>query len=832
MREYLKSIRAKTQFVLISCFVGLVFIIYLVVNAIMQNNIRIFEQHYVTEHVQRAENGINLSLDTLAQTASDWAIWDDTYQFVIDRNRKYIDNNFNVSVISNINLNAMLIMNLKGQSVYEYGVNLDKQEVMPVSKALVEYLRKSPVSNNTNPNYKMKGLVLLPEGPMLIASWPILPSNGVGPVRGNLVVGRYLDHTEIGLLAKTLGIHMTIDRMDELDSHKAKLYHSIQAKLPVLVRKIDQDHIGGYTILRDITGKPVVGVCVKTDREISKIGHQGMRYMLYALVVASFVFTTIMLFFLEKNILSRLLALNGQFREIGNSGIFSRRLKLDKIHDEIDDMTSEINAMLDKLETAEKKVIEGEALKRANEELENRVLERTLELSQTNESLQTEICERKKMQEQIEYLAYHDYLTDLPNRLLFNEQLTHAISLTKRIERIFAIMFLDLDGFKIINDTMGHDIGDQLLIGVAKRLAAVLRKSDIVARFGGDEFIILVENIEDSNHIEMIAQKILNCFNRPFVIDGQECFITTCIGIAIYPTDGENAEKLIKNADVAMFKAKENGKNQYAFCTVELKNKVLETMKLTNKLYRALERNEFLLYYQPQLSCSTNKIVGVEALIRWNHPEMGMVSPGAFIPIAEQAGLINAIGEWVLQTACRQNKIWQDAGLPKIRMGVNLSVRQLQSANIVRQVDNVLRQTGLLPGYLELEITESVAMREQDYVIEVLRSLMDRGLHIAIDDFGTEYSSLNYLKKLPIDKIKIARPFVRGIGVSEKDEAIISAIIVLAKSMGFSVLAEGVETEKQLMYITQRMCDEVQGFYYYKPLPAKEMEELLRKVVE
>ena len=445
----------------------------------------------------------------------------------------------------------------------------------------------------------------------------------------------------------------------------------------------------------------------------------------------------------------------------------------------------------------------------------------------------TELMEKNKLiissKKQIKHLAYHDYLTGLPNRMALSEKLNHSILLSSNMKKMLVVMFLDLDDFKIVNDTMGHDIGDQLLIEVSKRLVNTLHKCDTVARIGGDEFIILVEDIKDMNYIDIISKKILNCLNEPFRLNNQDCFVTTSIGVAIYPNDGENPEELIKNADIAMYKAKGKDKNQYEICTPTLKMKIVETVEMNNSLCQALERNEFELYYQPQLSCNSNEIVGLEALIRWNHPKLGMVYPLEFIPIAEQTNLIISIGEWVLRTACKQNKMWQDSGLPRIRIGVNVSAKQFQNSNLVKDVEGIIRETGLDYKYLELEITESAAMKGKDNIIKTLRVFKKMGIHIAIDDFGTEYSSLNYLRQLPADSIKIPMTFIQGIGVNNKDEAITKAIIILAKNMGLSVIAEGVEKKNQLDFLNQGMCDEIQGFYYFKPMPVHEVEILLKK---
>ncbi len=477
--------------------------------------------------------------------------------------------------------------------------------------------------------------------------------------------------------------------------------------------------------------------------------------------------------------------------------------------------------------TKQKKV--EHALKKANDELEKRVHERTLELLKANDSLKAQIKERESMQERIRYYAYHDYLTGLPNKLLLKERLDQAILQAARTGRIIAVMFIDLNAFKVVNDTMGYAMGDQLLKEVSKRLADVLRKSDTIARVGGDEFVIMVQNLPDVDSVAKIAGKIVDQFRCPFMLEGQTCYSSASIGVAIYPTDGEDMETLIKNADIAMYKAKEKGINKHEFCSVLMKSQAIETMKLTNSLYRALEKDELLLYYQPQVSSSSGRIIGVEALLRWHNPELGLVLPESFIPIAEKTGLIMPIGEWVIRTACRQNKAWQDAGLFSIRMAVNLSMHQVQNPKIADQITSILKDTGLDPGYLELEITESAAMKETENTVKTMHSLKELGVTISIDDFGTEFSSLNYLKQLPVDRIKIAMPFVRGISVSDKDEAIIKAIIVLANNLGLKVIAEGTETKQQLAFLNQNMCDEIQGYYYYKPMPAGELEQLMKK---
>lgn len=430
-------------------------------------------------------------------------------------------------------------------------------------------------------------------------------------------------------------------------------------------------------------------------------------------------------------------------------------------------------------------------------------------------------------EKKIKFLAYYDQLSRLPNRILFNDRLEQAINQAKRTEKMIGLVYINLDSFKSVNDTMGHDIGDKLLSEVAERLSSNIRNYDAVSRFGGDEYVIMLNQILSTCDILTILDKIMNVLNKPINLRNQEFFITASVGVAIYPQDGEDADTLIRNADIAMYNAKKLGKNRYLMCSKDMKDQILEKMRLTNYLYRALEREQLMLYYQPQVNVETNTLVGLEALLRWSIPERGMVSPATFIPLAEQTGLINQIGEWVLETACRQNKLWQDKGLPRLRMAVNISVHQLNNSGFVEQVNNIIKKTGISPKDLELEITESAASANVKAIIEVLSKLKELGVSIALDDFGTEYSSLSRLKILPIDRVKMDMQFVQGIEGNKKDQAIPKVIIDLARKMNLKVIAEGVETELQLDFLRKYRCDEVQGYYYYKPMPVEEIEKIL-----
>lgn len=425
------------------------------------------------------------------------------------------------------------------------------------------------------------------------------------------------------------------------------------------------------------------------------------------------------------------------------------------------------------------------------------------------------------------FLAYHDQLTRLPNRTLFKKKLDRAIRLAGQVGEMVGIVFLDLDSFKAVNDTMGHDLGDRLLSKVARQIQNAVREVDTVSRFGGDEFVLLLDHISDVQDVLQMAENILNDIQQPVAVNQQEIFVTASMGIALFPQDGREPEALIQNADDAMYHAKSMGKNRCVLCSQMIKDHVLKKMELTNLLYHAQEKGQLELYYQPQFDMAAQAIVGVEALLRWRLPEKGMVEPAQFIPLAEQSGMIYSIGEWVLETACQQNKVWQDSGLPRMRVMVNLSANQLTSPKLVQCVVRVLKKTRLPPEYLELEITETAASTNLPLVLDTLRRLKAMGVSLAIDDFGSAQSLLSRLKMLPVDRIKIDAQFVQGIEKSDKDQTVLKAMVRLIRSMGLRVVAEGVETPRQFDFLAGVMCDEVQGFFCCRPMEAAAIQAVL-----
>ncbi|MDP1679106.1 MAG: EAL domain-containing protein [Candidatus Nitrotoga sp.] len=439
----------------------------------------------------------------------------------------------------------------------------------------------------------------------------------------------------------------------------------------------------------------------------------------------------------------------------------------------------------------------------------------------------SDISERKAAEEQMVYIAQHDFLTGLPNRMMLHDRLTQAIAHAGREQRKVAVMFLDLDRFKAINDTLGHLVGDKLLKIVADRISSVARTSDTVSRLGGDEFAIMLPYIENTDDIATIAVKLLTSIAGPCVIDGNEIEVTTSVGISVFPEDGNDSESLIAHADAAMYQAKGNGRNNYQFFTHEMNRRTLERILIKNKLSHAMERNELFLLYQPQVDLQSGRIIGAEALVRWDNPLYGKVLPAQFIPIAEENGLIPPIGEWVLREACRQNQEWRKLGLMKITMAVNLSVVQFRQKNLGEIIKAILHESGLAPSGLELEITEGVVMQDAEAAILLLEEMKEMGLKLSVDDFGTGYSSLSYLKRFPIDKFKIDQSFVHDLTTDTDDAVIVSTIISMAHSLKLKVIAEGVETAEQLAFLKQQGCDEIQGYYFSQPVSAEQFTKLL-----
>lgn len=440
-----------------------------------------------------------------------------------------------------------------------------------------------------------------------------------------------------------------------------------------------------------------------------------------------------------------------------------------------------------------------------------------------------DISERKEFESRLHHLAHHDAVTGLPNRFLIHDRLGQALAQARRRGLTVAVLFLDLDRFKTINDTLGHDFGDLLLKDVAGRIKGCVRYSDSVGRLGGDEFMIVLPDLSNGQDSIHVCQTLVRAFSEPFTVDGRELFATCSIGVSLFPNDGGDRQMLIRNADTALYRAKELGRNNYQFYTADMNARAFERLALENDLRKALEREELCVYYQPRASLQSGEITGAEALVRWRHPDLGLVAPNQFIPLAEESGLIVPIGEYVLRSACAQNRAWRDAGLAPIAVAVNLSARQLREPGLIATVSSALEESGLDPGSLELELTESMLMQSVEGPAAVLGRLKELGIQLAMDDFGTGFSSLSYLKRFPIDQLKIDRSFVNDVVSDPNDGEIVRAIIAMGRSLQLKLVAEGVEDQEQMEFLRAHGCDEMQGYHFSAPLPAPEFTELLRR---
>lgn len=438
-----------------------------------------------------------------------------------------------------------------------------------------------------------------------------------------------------------------------------------------------------------------------------------------------------------------------------------------------------------------------------------------------------DITDRKQSEELIHHLAYHDALTDLPNRRMYTQHLSREIMQAKRFQSNLAVLFLDLDRFKDVNDSFGHDVGDLLLVEAANRLKACLRPNDVAARLGGDEFTVLLSQLTDREEAAALANRIMEALQRPFILQDHSFNVSCSIGIALYPQDGDNADDLLKRADTALYTVKSRGKNGYDFFDPTMEAKSLERILMENELRKAIEQEQFQIYYQPKIDIATDTLTGMEALVRWVHPELGVIPPNRFIPIAEETGMIIALGEWILRQACRQNKIWHDQGY-LLKVSVNLSARQIYQKDLVEMIKQILAETELAAEWLELEITESIFVKMEE-ATAVLQQIRDIGIHISIDDFGTGYSSFSYIKSLPVDTIKIDASFIRDIHHNQESQAIVKAIVTIAQSLNMNVIAEGIELNDQAAALQKNGCDHGQGYLFSRPLATDDFERYLRK---
>ncbi|MEM9907393.1 MAG: EAL domain-containing protein, partial [Cyanobacteria bacterium P01_D01_bin.44] len=858
----------------------------------------------------------NEVLDSLAAAAADEASWDATYRYAERPNLNDLVNNLPVSTLSENRLNVLLVVNQSDQIAYGQGFDLENEVATIVPAGLWPYIQPaSPLLTPTATRKPIQGILSLPEGPMLVAAAPVLTSDGVGPARGTLVMGRFLDQAALIHLAQTTRLSLSLSAYDEspAKSHLEQLlvdgYGDVPGEFPrddlagvVWVTPINAQTVASYWRITDLTGQPVLVLKTEMPRPIYAQTQLSLRYYMVSTLFVGLVILGLGLLLLDRAVVAQLGLLSQLIEHIGQRSDWSIRLpragnrELSRLADTINRMLEQLVRSQTALEQSKERyylAAEGSKdglwdwdlitdeiylsdratqilgwspercspdvlrqhlhpgdLDRFNQLLEGHLKRQSdhfkgeFRLRQQSGAYQwimirgVAVCApigqpyrmAGSLTDMSQHQAFYDDLTDLPNRTLFLEQLQRVLHRAQvNPEYRFAVLFLDCDRFKVINDSLGHLVGDQLLRQVAKRLEDCLRPDDLVARLSGDEFTVLLEDIPGLPVATQTAERINHVLHPPFELGGQIAYLTASIGIALNAPDDTQAEGLLRNANMATSQAKARGRNQYAVFDRQMHAQISRIMQIETRLRQAIEQESLQLFYQPIVACQTAQLIGFESLVRWQHPERGMVSPAEFIPMAEETGSIVPLGYWILRQACRQLRAWQQQfpAAVTLSVSVNLSRRQLSQIDLVEQIAKILTETRLPPRCLTLEITETV-LAENDLAAEQhLQAFRRLGVKLSIDDFGTGYSSLIYLHRFPVDTLKIDRGFIQPIGTEPQSQAILQTIIALAHRLEMDTIAEGIETVEQQRVLQGLGCDRIQGHLFSHALDASQVECLL-----
>jgi diguanylate cyclase (GGDEF)-like protein/PAS domain S-box-containing protein len=853
--------KIKEILLLAALLAGISSFLYISSHLILLTSFARLEQDYLSENVRRALNSIADDIKQLDTITGDYAGWDEAYAFLVNDNKVFIRSNLNKAIFPKLRLNILAYVRNSGAIVFGKGFDLHTGRETPLQPSFVKLLTAhNPLVHHTSKESALSGVLLLPEGPLLLVSRPVLTSSYQGPIRGALIMGRFLGADEIRRLATVSHLALSVFPLNTLQqsSELAEILPAISAARSIVVRPGNGETVTGYGLIPDIHGRPALIAKVVMQRKIYAKGVNAIQYFLVCFLGFCLISSLVGYILYTKLISSRkarkdtekryhsiisqasdiILLVDIDSKRILEANLAFQRLlgyspeetMLLTLYDIIGDDRSGIEWHMNRI-ISEKSCFLGENTVKG---MDGNLIEADLNANLVSYGDQQVICmvirdisERKRFEGELMHMAHHDALTGLPNRTLFFDRLRQGLYKKERSRKMLAVVYLDLDRFKIINDTLGHHVGDLLLQKVADRLREVIRKADTISRLGGDEFTIIIDEIATYADTLLVVEKIIHVFAAPFRLEKHEMFVTASMGVTIYPNDGDTAEKLLQNADTAMYHAKEDGRNTYQFFSEEMNIRVSERLSTETGLRHALARDEFLLHYQPRVNTTTGRIVGMEALIRWQHPEKGVVSPDTFIPLAEETGLIIPIGEWVLRTACAQAREWRDAGLTRMRVSVNISCRQFTHDDLTATIRRILEEAAIEPSCLELEITESLIMIDPEKAIALIRELKEMGIFIAIDDFGTGYSSLSHLKRLPADILKVDQSFVRGIPENKNDKTLVATIINMGHNLGLGLVAEGVENEEQLRFLEAHNCHEVQGFFFSKPLPAESLQTFM-----
>ena len=884
--------------------------IILISRGILLGDFISLENKQISHDTRTAVKVIDDDLDQLIRTAKDWAIWDDTYIFMQDKNPEYIISNLTDEALISIKVNMLLYVLNDGTLVHAKGYDFEKNAEMQIPPLLFGKNLSAGrfLLNHASETDCISGLIVLPEGILMSASCPILHSDGTGPSIGSLVVGRFLDSGEVDKMRDLTALNIQVETYSNLalPPDFVDVRNASPVAQEVVIKVPDAKHINGYIVLSDGYHNPAIIVKVESPRDIYQQGMNSFYTFILIVLVLGTLFSMLFFHFLDLKVLRRVQHLSDEFTQMGLKSDLRSRVSVNG-SDEISFLAQEINKTLANLENSESALKQNEerlrllvdgaediiylqdidgkyiyfngptqyrlklddVIGKKPEDLfdpykAEEIMADFQKVMETGEALTSEISSQlfgndqwfsnliypvrnsageilaigtisrnvsayKHMEERLRFAALHDPLTGLPNRAYYMEKVAHLTDQNIGSTQFFsALLALDLDRFKLVNDTFGHPAGDELLIEVGRRLRSCLRPGDTVARLGGDEFGIVLQKIGGIQDAVQVADRIHTVFSKPVKLQGQDVFVTISIGIAMVSSIYTNVDDLLRDADIALYRAKSEGKARYFIFNQEAHEDVKTKLKLEANLRQAVGNSEFALYYQPVFSASDRKVAYLEALIRWQSPDLGAVSPGEFIPIAEETGLILPIGEWVLKQACAQLKTWRNSGYPDLQIAINISARQLNDQDLVGIIRTALKTNDLPGSALHLEIAESAALQHLEKNIEIFAELDRMGVQIDIDNFGTKYSSLNYLRKFFIITMKIDRSLLLDLSDDLENAAIIIAIITVGHKLNMRVVAEGVETEKQLHFLVEHNIDMVQGYLFCRPLPASAMLEVLQ----
>ncbi|MGL4618674.1 bifunctional diguanylate cyclase/phosphodiesterase [Chroococcidiopsis sp.] len=849
----------KTLFPIGVAFTSLIGVLYATASVILFNNLQQAEERHTRQAVEGVLSAFTQSKKDLSIHIDDWARWNDTYNFVLDRNQDYIDSNLYPAGLLALKLNLVLYVQPSGKIVYGTGFDLNTQKYKSISPAIKPHLvPHSPLVHHTTIESGTVGIVNLPEGLILVGAQPILSSEDKGPIRGSLIFGRYLNAGTIATLSKSTRLPLSVRAIDRADlpADFQAMRNLLSPTNKILVRPLGKNTIAGYALLPDIYGKPAAILRVAIAREIYHQGRTSWYYLTILLAIVAIIFATIIFQLIEKLVASeRKWQESEEYRHLvakASQSIFLVNASTKQIIEAnatfenflgyqsgqllqltLFDLVAENQAVIERfiLALQVERYFTGEQQYRRQDGIRVDVEINANLITRNGKDvfciIVHDITKRKQIEQQLQHEAFHDSLTGLANRALFMMRLEQALRLQQQqADYSFAVLFLDLDRFKAINDSLGHMLGDRLLIGIAQRLRAQIRTGDTLARLGGDEFAMVLENCSDPT--EMI-KRIQLALKLPFRLDGNEIFATTSIGAIANTREYRQPEDLLRDADTAMYRAKAGGKARYEVFDTSMRDRVVALFQLETDLRRAIDNQELHLHYQPIVSLVNQKIVGFEALVRWQHPQRGAISPAEFIPIAEETGLIVPIGWWVLQQACQQMQLWQAQFALNVpfKMSVNFSAPQFTQPQVGKQIIQILQATGLDAKSLQLELTESVLMEHPEAIAALMEELNALGVSLALDDFGTGYSSLSYLQRFPINILKLDRSFVCRIGKCYQSWEIVRATIMLARALDMEVVAEGIETLEQLARLRGLKCKFGQGYFFSQPVDSTAAGELL-----